>query len=291
MIDLHFHSHYSDGIYSPKELVARASQFGFKVLSLTDHDVVAGIEEIQSEGKSLGIKLISGIEFYSNYRGKHLHILGYNFDFKNKKLLTTLEEVQARHKEQVKVCGQKLGEMGFIIDIEKIFASPSKYVGLGHFIGQLRDNEKNWQKVTREMEIQEGEIVTLPEIVRFYFYPKEGPLLLEAELPADEVISLIKDAGGIAILAHPGQHLSWHDEAIIKELKNMGIVGLEAISSHHDWAGMEHWQKLAKKYKLLITCGSDYHGDLPREWGFPLDSLHQYFKFSKETVKEFLELI
>jgi len=97
---------------------------------------------------------------------------------------------------------------------------------------------------------------------------------------------LIHQAKGKAVLAHPGQQLSRKHWFIVKELKEKGLDGLEAISGHHSWEKQDYWQRIAKEFNLFITAGSDYHGDLPKQWGLPINTLWQYFRFSLERFKD-----
>lgn len=277
-IDLHLHSHYSDGIYSPKDLIKRAKSFGFSVVSITDHQTVAGLEEAIKIGKKCKVKVIPGVEINDvKFRGQRLHLLGYGIDWKNKELNQALNKMQKQRKKNVKKCILELQKQGFRIKEEKIFQTFSQYIGFGWLAGFL-DQGKNKQKIKKDFQLKNNQIVTLPEIYKRYFIKNGQSILLSTEISLEKIINVIKKSGGISVLAHPGQQLSWSDDWLFPLLKKKGVRGLEAVSSHHNWANIEHYQKIAKQNKFLITIGSDYHGDVPEEWKFLVKSTWQYFK-------------
>ncbi|MCG2687052.1 hypothetical protein L6278_02875, partial [Candidatus Parcubacteria bacterium] len=119
--------------------------------------------------------------------------------------------------------------------------------------------------------------IPITEIIAKYFIRNKKSICPETKISIEQAIKLIKSAGGQSVLAHPGQQLFWKDDNLIFELQKMGLDGVEAISSHHSWQEIEHWQKVAKELGLIITAGSDFHGDLPKEWGFPIQSPWDYF--------------
>ena len=282
-IDLHFHSYYSDGVYSPAKLAERALKTDRTVLSLTDHNGISGVAEMISEGKRRGLKIIPGIEIYTQFQDHNLHLLGYNFDLQNKQLNQQLKKLQEARIPIVKKCVQILRKDNWIIDETEVFDTISIYIGLGHLAGLLKKH--NWDRIKQDFNWQSGQIITGSEIVGRYFFQKGRTICPETFISTQQAIELIHQAGGIAVLAHPGQHLSWKEWPIVAQLKKIGLDGLEAISGHHRWKDQEYWQKIARQLDLLITAGSDFHGDLPTEWGFPLNSLWEYFKVPKKIIK------
>lgn len=294
MIDLHFHSHYSDGIYSPKELVAKAGQFGFKVLSLTDHNAIDGIREFLTVAQKAGLKAVKGVEIYTHLRKRKFHLLGYGFDSENKELNSTLKKLQEEKIPRIKKAVEFLRQDGWNLTEEEVFDNPASYLGLVHLANALEKDAQNWERIKKDFCWFPGKIITIVDIIVKYFIKEKKARALyngdsicpETEISLGQAIRLIKEAGGKAILAHPGEHLSWHDDRLIEEMKKLGLDGIEAISSHHSWQDMEHWQKLAKELDLIITVGSDFHGDLPEEWGFPLNSQWEYFRCRAKQFKD-----
>lgn len=291
-IDLHLHSYYSDGIYSPEELIKRAKKEGFFIISLTDHFTLDGINEAIKIGKKYKIKVIPGVEIndviYKNYR---LHLIGYGIDFKNKELNQVLKKMQKEREESVKKCILELQKEGFNLDEKKIFKTVSKSIGIGWLINFMQKGG-NFKKIKKDFKLKKRQILSLNDFFKKYFVKEGKQILPSPEISLDKALSIIKKAKGIAVLAHPAQQLSWRDDWLISLLKKKGIKGIEAISSHHNWANIEHYQKIAKELKLLTTIGSDYHGDLPEKWSFLLKSIWQYFKvkINKDIQKIINEL-
>jgi len=274
-IDLHLHSYFSDGIFSPKVLLKKAKKSGFKILSLTDHNTISGLEEALTKKEEIGVEVIPGVEIYTYFKNFHLHLLGYNFNWKDKNLNSILSSLQKDHLKKVRDF-LKILKKRFKIDEKEVLSTKSSYLGLGEIANHLF--KKNALKIKKELAIKEGEIITLPQILSKYFFESKKPLLPESEIEITKAIKMIKKAGGKAVLAHPGQQLGWRDDWVIRELKKRGIEGLEAISSHHNWINIEHYQKIARELNLFITSGSDFHGELPLEWKFPIRSQWEYFK-------------
>lgn len=288
-IDLHLHSYHSDGIYSPKDLVKKLKDNNFSFVSLTDHNTINGVEEFLEKTKKAGLKSISGVEFYTHYQNKSLHLLGHGFDFKNKKLNDILKELQAQRIPRVKKAIKILQDEGWEINEKEIFNTKSSYIGLPHLANYLLKHPKNWERVKKDFNWFKGKIIPITEVITKYFIKDKQSvygrsICPEVEIPIDQAIKLIKQAGGRAVLAHPGEHLSWKEDNIIFKLKEMGLDGVEAISTHHSWQAIEHWQKIAKELGLIITAGSDFHGDLPKEWEFPIQSQWEYFNVLQQKI-------
>ncbi len=292
MIDLHMHSHYSDGIYSPQDLVRKVQKAGFDFIALTDHNGIDGLEEFLTSVKVFGIRAISGVEFYTHFKNKHLHLLGYNFDIKDKELNSALKELQIAHLPQIKKAVKILQKDNWQITEKEVFNTVATYIGVGNLAGLLMKHSENWARIKKDFNWFPGKIISLTDVVGKYLFIKKSTspydnvsICPESEIPTERAIKLIKNAGGMAVLAHPGEQLSWRDDNLIVELKKMGLDGLEAISSHHSWQGMEHWQRVAKELDLTVTIGSDFHGDLPEEWGFPIRSQWEYFRCQADKFK------
>jgi len=292
-IDLHLHSYYSDGILSPKEIIKKAKEEKISILSLVDHHNINGISEAIKEGKKQKIKVIPGVELNTKFGKYYLHLLGYRIDLKNKELNLFLEKIQKKIRENAKKCIFELKKQGFKLNEKEILTYPSeRNLGLSQIVDFLKKDE-NWEKIKRDFQLKNNQILTFPEIYKKYFLKEGQEIFPPIEISFFKAISLIKKANGIPVLAHPAQQLFWKDDFLFPILKKKGLEGIEAISSHHNWANIEHYQKIAKELNLLITVGSDYHGELPKEWGFPVKSLWQYFKIelTKEIKKNLFKII
>lgn len=281
-IDLHFHSIYSDGIYYPLELIKKLKKNKIKIASLTDHNNIKGTEEFIKLGKKRGIKAISGVEVYTNFYGKSLHILGYNFDIKDKHLNNFLKETQEEKKEVVRESIKELQKRGWRIEEKDVFSFPSSYYGLFHLAKALEKNKENLIKIKKDLD---NKIILVDEIISNYLLLEEKNICPEVEKDTEKVIRLIKNAGGKTVLAHPGQNLSQNQKQIVFDLKNKGLDGIEVLSSHHSWNKVVFWQKIAQEANLIMTGGSDFHGDVPKQWNFPIQGQWDYFGILKSKIK------
>jgi len=183
-------------------------------------------------------------------------LLGYCFNEKNSKLKRTLRQAQLTRKQDIKKIVKKLQKLGFLISNKQVFKYRADYLGLHHIVKALRSKKKNLKKIRREV----GKLGVF-DIVNSYLEFGRPAYIKERLMPTVKMIKLIKKAGGITALAHPGFHLSFSDDDIIKKLKSQGLDALEVFTPKHNWEQIEHYEILAKKLGLVITAGSDYHYD------------------------------
>ena len=249
--DLHTHTNFSDGSFSPEELVSAAKQLGLRYLGITDHDTVDGICHLYENGlyPSKGIRIIPGIEFSANYPNHDVHLVGYNIDIYNGSLQDKLNEVIEARWIRFSEIMKKLQENGFKIreaDVLKI-ANTSKSIGRSHIARALVRNEcfKTVRDAFDQM-LQKG----MPAYVPRYL------------LEIDEIIDLIHKSGGVVVLAHPKLI---GDDSIVEEIcTNYSIEAIETFYPKHDTEDTERYIEIAKKYNLLLTGGSDFHGTTSR---------------------------
>lgn len=244
-LDLHTHSSVSDGSFSPDKILAKAAELNLKYLSITDHDSIDGLDQITEIPN--GIKFINGVEISAEFP-KTLHILGYNFNTQNKKLRNALQKLQDYRKKRNRKMLQKLAENGFHISQQELeIEAKGEIVGRPHFANLLykKDYVKSYQEAF-DLYLDKGK--------PFYMNKKR--------LAPKLAIELILQAGGIPILAHPYQtKLNDEDlENLIRELKDYGLLGIEVYYSQHSPQQITQYLSYAKKYDLLITAGSDFHG-------------------------------
>ena len=247
-VDLHIHSIYSDGTASPAELVRMAVKCGLRGIALTDHDTVEGIEEILACGRDNDLEIIPGLEINATHRDFSLHILGYGIDHANSKLiewLTRLQESRSNRNEQII---NKLRNMGHDIqpgDLDAI--SQCGQTGRPH-IAQLLKNK--------------GIVQSSSDAFSLYLR-KGGPAWVNRfSYSAAESIDIIHQAGGLAVLAHPGilTQQTCGLPLVVAELVERGLDGIEAYYPSHSPAMEKSLRSLARKYQLVLTGGSDYHG-------------------------------
>lgn len=249
MIDLHTHTTASDGLCAPDELVSRAAAAGVTVLSVTDHDTVAGCEPAARAAASAGVAFVPGIEITAIVDGVDVHVLGYLIDAHSQRLRSLLAGQLRSRFDRVREMVGRLASFGMMLDADAILQpavdDPGKAPG------------RPW--VARAL-VAAGHVRTTDEAFdrwletkRPGFVPRHGP-------PPSEVFACIHEAGGVASLAHPG--LLKHDEWIAR-LVDDGLDALEAYHSRHDAAATTHYLNLAKKLGRAVSGGSDYHGDQP----------------------------
>ena len=242
--DLHIHTYYSDGTMSPEEVVKAAVDFGLSAISLTDHDAIDGIEPAMEAARPVGLEVISGVELSSDYEGKDIHMLGYAFDLVNSPLARKLAEIQAGRQERMKKMVAKLNELGLLdIEFEDVCAQTrSDAVGRLHLAKLL---------------VAKGHVPSLD--VAFDKYLGEGATAYfpKYQQTPQEAIKLIKDSGGVAVLAHP--MLTQKDELIPGFVKS-GMDGIEVYYPNCSAEVTNFYLGIAEKYDLLVTGGSDAHG-------------------------------
>jgi predicted metal-dependent phosphoesterase TrpH len=245
MIDLHLHTTASDGRLSPDELVSRAADAGVRVMSVTDHDTMAGVAPAAQTAASLGITVVPGIEITAVLDGRDVHVLGYYLDPHDDALGALLQAQQYERVERAREISLRLARLGAPIDIEALLAAAAARGGsvarpqiaaalvtAGHAV-DVPDAFERW--------LDEG---------RAAFVPHRG------RGPAD-VVSVIAGCRGAASLAHPGT--TGRDD-IVPELVESGLVAIEAYHSAHDAVAQARYVDLARSYGLTVTGGSDFHG-------------------------------
>jgi len=247
MIDLHTHTTASDGRSTPAELVARAAAAGVTVLSVTDHDTVAGCELAREACAGAGIEFVAGIEITATREEADVHILGYFIDPASAPLLAFLARQREQRIDRIRRMIARLADLGMPLDADEIvrpaLAAPGTAIGrpwiaralvARGFVDSTNQAFASWLGRGRPA-----------------FVPREG-------VPARQVIAQIHDAGGVASIAHPG--VLAHDEWI-PDLVDAGVDAIEAYHTDHDEAARAHYRAVAQTYGLAVSGGSDYHAD------------------------------
>lgn len=252
MIDLHTHTTASDGDKNPKELIDYAITKGIDVIAITDHDTIDGIEEAMNYSKDKNIFVIPGIEFGAEVSKGEIHILGLFIDYKNKDLQQKLEKLKNQRSYRNDKFIEEFNKLGFDITLEELQQiSNGEVIGKPHFA---------------KLFIKKGYIKEVEEIFTNYFKKSPFKEIKRMSYKPKEVIEIIKNANGIAILAHP-HSLKLDDEILeekIKEFVEYGLDGIECYHSNHTEEQMKKYREIAEKYNLIITKGSDYHGPVTK---------------------------
>lgn len=249
-IDLHTHSNASDGTYSPEELVAYGAQKNLKALALTDHDTVDGLSRAFTAASNFDMELVPGIELSTEYKGKDVHILGLYINWRKKEFLESLTYFQnSRDYRNEKMLLKLKKEAGFDI-------SPSKMKE------RFGENVVITRAHVARYLYEKGYIKTIDQAFKKYIGDNCKYFIPREKITPQQGISLIQKADGIPVLAHPLLYNLGKNELdlLVSTLKESGLMGLEAIYARNKGFDETNMIQLAKKYNLLITGGSDFHG-------------------------------
>ena len=241
--DLHLHTQFSDGTFTPEELAGHGARLGFAALALTDHDTVEGCARMEAACTAAGIEFIPGAELTAEYNDTELHVLGYFLDTHNQKLLAEIAKFQAVRQNRIHEMVARINEMGVPLEVDSVFALANcKSPGRPH--------------VARAM-VKAGLVSHLDEAFERFLKKNRPAWVPKKKVSALEAIELVHQAGGLAVMAHPG--LNRTDE-IIPALVDAGLDGIECFHTKHSTATSERYLEIAEKFNLLITGGSDCHG-------------------------------
>ena len=247
MIDLHLHTTASDGQLAPAALVARAAARGLETISVTDHDTLAGLAEADRAARRHGLRLVSGAEITAVEDGRDVHLLAYFIDPSNAAFATFLEAQRSHRLERVREIAVRLAALGSPIEYEALLASAAGKPGRSIGRPQIADAlVAAGRAVNRDDAFDRFLSEGSPA-----FVPRRGP-------GPETVISVVREAGGIVSMAHPG--LTKMDQ-IIPRLAAAGLASLEVRHSDHDAATEEHYRQMAALHGLAVSGGSDFHGD------------------------------
>ncbi|ASS65843.1 MULTISPECIES: PHP domain-containing protein [unclassified Paenibacillus] len=248
--DLHAHTTASDGMDSPAELVARAAARGLDAIAVTDHDTMDGVEEAKLQGERSGVIVIAGVELSTARGGKDIHVLGYGPDRSDPLWLERLSAQGKVRERRNELLLRRLGQLGIDLTLGQVLDAAAlggggvpASLGRPHFAAAL---------------VKAGAVSTVREA--FELYLAEGaPAYVEIpRITPEEGIRWIVEAGGTAVLAHPGLY---HDDAEVERLASAGgLAGIEAFHSDHTPEEELKYARLAERHGLLATGGSDYHG-------------------------------
>ncbi len=242
--DLHLHTNFSDGTYTPEELAGHGKRVGLKVMSLTDHDTIDGCSRMTAACAELDIEFVSGCEFTVELDGYELHLLGYFLDLENTRLLSELAKYQEVRRNRIHEMVAKLNGLGIAITSEDVM--------------RIADCDAPGRPHIGRALVKAGHCRNLDEAFQKWLKKDKPAWVSKAKLSAAEAIRLIHDADGLAVLAHPGLY---HRDEVIPPLVELGMDGLECLYTRHSTPMTEHYLMLAEQYNLLVTGGSDCHGN------------------------------
>lgn len=254
--DLQIQSSASDGKYTPRELVKRASVLGIGIVAITDHDTVDGVSEALSAGEDHGVEVIPGIELSAHEAGWGIHILGFGIDHENLELLGALAEAQRGRADRAKEIVKRLQQAGFQITYEDVlhYATGSS-VGRPHIARAVLGNPENKKML--------GGVTDIGEFIRNFLVVGKSTYVERENMSAKEAIDLIHNSNGVAVWSHPAINASdaIHLQALLQKFIAYGLDGLEAFNPSHTEEQTRALEKLARERSLLISGGPDFHTD------------------------------
>jgi predicted metal-dependent phosphoesterase TrpH len=260
-IDLHCHSTASDGRLTPTQLVEHARKLGLSALALTDHDTIAGIALFQTAGKKHGIETVACVEISADYAKGSMHMLGLFVDTQSQALRSFLKQLSEGRKVRNPQIVAKLNELGMALTMEEVEREAGigqQYVGVAKNVGRPH---------IAAVLIKQGYVKTKQEAFDKYLAKGRAAYVTRFVASPRDSIDHIRNAGGLAILAHPPYLKTDSDaelEKVVAGLKADGLGGIEAYFSTHTPEQTAFYEKLAQKYDLAISGGTDFHGEAGR---------------------------
>lgn len=243
LADLHLHTRFSDGTYSPEELVAQARRHELCAIALTDHDTVEGCAPTAALCQPAGIEFIPGAELTAEQDGNEIHILGYFLDITNPRLLSDTAKFQAVRQQRVREMVSRLNHLRVPLEADAVFA--------------LADCRSPGRPHVARALVGAGLCRNLDEAFERFLKKNRPAYVPKFKMSAAEAIELIHHAGGLAVMAHPG--LTRADQTI-PAMVEAGMDGLECFHPKHSTAVSKRYLEVADRFHLLVTGGSDCHG-------------------------------
>lgn len=246
--DLHLHTIYSDGSYTPQTLIDEAAKSGLSAVSVTEHDSVDSTELVMACARARGLEAIAGVELTAEHNEREIHILGYLVDYESHSFKEKIAVSQQVRMDRVHHILKKLRALNIVLDPSKVFALATKgTVGRLHIAKAL---------------VSEGLVGSIREVFEKYLGDKGPAYVAGFRFSVYEAAKIIKDAGGIPVLAHP--HVLENND-LIPYFAEQGVMGIEAFYGEYPEETVHFYQQIAQKLNLLVTGGSDFHGDAKPE--------------------------
>ncbi|MBL8510294.1 MAG: PHP domain-containing protein [Betaproteobacteria bacterium] len=259
--DLHNHSHASDGLLSPGNLVRLAVRNRCDALALTDHDTIDGIEEATATAQTEGLRFIAGVEISvswaanENTRTKTIHVVGLGIDTQSTTLLTGLETVSNGRLQRAKAISEDFSRLGIQGLFEEAYALAQNktMISRTHFARAL---------------VQRGHVPNINKAFERYLTEGKPGYQPHRWAALDDAIRWIRAAGGVAVLAHPGRYALDHAtmDQLLSEFKSHGGEAIEVVTGSHNPREYREYATWAEKFGFLASRGADYHGDASNQW-------------------------
>jgi 3',5'-nucleoside bisphosphate phosphatase len=244
-VDLHIHSAASDGRYTPEEIVHMAVTAGLTVIALTDHDTIDGlIPAIEAAREYPALTLIPGVELSTDVPNGEIHVLGYFIDYTGQEFKASLERMQNSRADRADKMVAKLKELGCNIELERV--------------REIAGNGALGRAHVAQALLEKGYISSFKEAFSKYIGHGCPAYVGREKLTPVEAVKLVIKANGLPVLAHP--YTAVNPEEVIKELKTVGLVGMEVYYAGYLPTEINNLLNMAQKHDLIPTGGTDYHG-------------------------------
>jgi predicted metal-dependent phosphoesterase TrpH len=241
--DLHIHTTASDGHYSPSEIVKKAKEIGLETIAITDHDTLSGVNEALQAGTQLGVNVVAGVEITAHWKRRSIDILGYEIEKieELEKQLSVYRQARITRAEEII---ERFCELGMPITLEDV----KKYTKNGVIARP---------HIARAI-VEKGYLPTMQIVFDQYLADGMPADVPKKELPLDEALDMIHDAGGVAVLAHP---VFLGEPQLIEEILDHGFDGIEVWHRKHGKKEVEKFKEIGMRKQLILTGGSDFHHD------------------------------
>jgi hypothetical protein len=290
--DLHMHSEYSpDGELKIDAILNACKDKGLTIISITDHNLVKGIPEALSMAPEKNITVIPGVEIDCVYKGIDLHVLGYRIKWESKDFNRLEEQVSHKLMDSFSAMIKNLHSLGIAIEADDVLTKAEGRIPSAELIAEVLLGNDKYREIEKMAPYRQGGERSDMPYINFYldFFAQGRPAYVKIDfMDYADAISLIKNNGGIPVVAHPGNNLKGREEIIVDLLRH-GAEGVETFSNYHSDAQIRFFAGVALKHKVLMTCGSDFHGKnkpLIRVGEYRM--LEQYDGYVTESVEELL---
>lgn len=243
LADLHLHTRFSDGTYSPEELVSQAQRHELSAVALTDHDTVEGCAPTAALCQAAGIDFIPGTELTAEHDGNEIHILGYLMDTANPRLLSEIAKFQAVRQQRVREIVSRLNHLRVPLEAETVFA--------------LADCRSPGRPHVARALVRAGLSHDVDEAFERFLKKDRPAYVPKFKISVAQAVAVLHHAGGLAVMAHPGLTRA---DSIIPAIVEAGLDGIECFHPKHSVAASKRYLELAERFHLVVTGGSDCHG-------------------------------